>query len=88
MKFLYIFSIFLILFSSCGVNGKVNKKNNMKKVESSSKSEHSYSSTSEVKEMITDPVTMDSCNRNSAINYEGHYFCSQESLNKYKEENN
>jgi YHS domain-containing protein len=83
MSFLFI----IVLFSSCGSQNKV-QNNNMKKVESRSDSKLSYNSTTDVKEVVTDPITMDRCDKKNALEYEGYLFCSQQSINKYKEQKN
>jgi len=86
MKYLLSLILFVFLFSSSCTNQEVVQKNNMKKVEHSSNSEYSLSSKTDVKEVVTDPITMDRCDKKVAIAYEGNFFCSQQSLAKYKEQ--
>jgi len=77
---------FVLLFSSCVSNQEVVQENKMKKVESSHNSEYSLNSKSDFKELVTDPITMDTCDKKDSIPYEGNFFCSQNTLNKYKEQ--
>jgi len=83
---LLILIFFISLFSSCLTKQEVVQENKMKKVESSHNSEYSLNSKSDFKEVVTDAITMDTCDKKSSISYEGNFFCSQESLNKYKEQ--
>ena len=86
MKFLLFFILFMGLFSACSSQTRVENKSNMKKVEESNSYESSISSTTEVKEVVTDPITMDRCDKNVAIEYDGNLFCSPQSVEKYKEQ--
>ena len=86
MKSLLSLMLFVFLFSTSCTNPKVVQKNNMKKVENSSNSEYSLNSKTDVKEVVTDPITMDRCDKKVAIAYEDNFFCSQQSLAKYKEQ--
>ncbi len=88
MKILIIFILFMGLFSACVSQNNLENKSKMKKVEESSNYESSISSTTEVKEVITDPITMDRCDKKVAIEYDGNFFCSSQSVDKYKEQKN
>lgn len=85
-----IFFITLILFSltitSCITNQETVQSDN-KKVERTSNTDYSLTSTTDVKELVTDPITMDRCDKTSAVFYQGNFFCSKDSLAKFKEEN-
>jgi len=85
MKRIMFLVLIMGLFSACVSQNKVNN-NNMKKVDESSKSESSITSTTEVKEVVTDPITMDRCDKKLALKYDGYLFCSQGSIEKYKEQ--
>ena len=86
MKILVVFILFMGLFSACASQNRVENKSKMKKVEESSNYSSSISSTTDVKEVVTDPITMDRCDKNVAIEYDGNFFCSPQSVDKYKEQ--
>lgn len=80
---LFFISITLLVLSSC-ITNKPTVTDNTKTTYSSSQST-SLNSQTDIKEIVTDPVTMERCDKDKALEYEGQYFCSQGSLQKYKE---
>jgi len=87
MKLISLFTLilFLSIFTSCVTNQEIVQDNNTR-VERSGSSEYNLSSTTEVKEVVTDPITMDRCDKIKSISYDNNFFCSEESLEKYKKE--
>jgi len=83
----FIFILFSLVFTSCVTNQELIQDNNSK-VERTGSSEYHLSSTTEVKEVVTDPITMDRCDKNASIAYDNNFFCSEESLDRYKKEKN
>ncbi len=88
MKRFIFFILFMALFSACGSQTKVENKSGMKKVEESGSYESSITSETDVKEVVTDPITMDRCDKKNALEYDGYLFCSSQSIEKYKEQKN
>ncbi len=46
--------------------------------------ESTFSSKGGFKDVVRDPIDYSSCSKKDAILFDGHYFCSQESVEQYK----
>ena len=77
-KSLLVLGLAAVFLTSCGDKKKEEVKKEVEtKVEAVKE---------EVKEVVTDPITMDRCDKIKSISYDNNFFCSEESLEKYKKE--